>query len=206
MQIGQDCNEIFKFLKLLKFCWDIRVFISFDHSIALLGLILTGFRKMSPVLKVWCRSVEILLRYLQAFISFDHLTIALLGLISTGSQKSKPLFWRFGADRSKLATMGHFEPLWCEMIWKSWKTQNCPSRAHPSHLVNGKIGHCGSFWAASCEVIWKSLKTPKNCQCTSPRTKKFWDFSKNETLWWQKDGESCESGEIGHSESIWAWF
>ena len=59
--------------------------------------------------------------------------------------------------------------------------QNCPLWAHPSHF-GGKIGHCVSFWAASCEVIWKSWKTPKNCQCTSPRTKILRFLQKWDTL------------------------
>ena len=44
-------------------CWDIYVFVTFDHSIPLFGLILTD-QKMSPVLKVLCRNVDIPLRYL----------------------------------------------------------------------------------------------------------------------------------------------
>ena len=98
-----------------------------------------------------------------AFISFDH-SIALLGLISTGSQKWV-LFWRFGADRSKSTEIFKF-------LLKF--NQNCPSRAHPSHL-DGKIGHCGSFWAASCEVIWKSLKTRKIAN-VPPQEQKFLRF------------------------------
>ena len=43
--------------------WDIYVFVSFDRSISLFGLSLTGLEKRSPVLKVSCRNVDILLRY-----------------------------------------------------------------------------------------------------------------------------------------------
>ena len=50
--------------KALIFCWDIYVFVSFDHSIWLFGLISTWLRKTSPVLKVSCRSIDIMLRYL----------------------------------------------------------------------------------------------------------------------------------------------
>ena len=44
--------------------WDIFVFVSFYHSIPLFGLISNWLRKMSPVLKVSCRNIDILLRYL----------------------------------------------------------------------------------------------------------------------------------------------
>ena len=87
------------------FCWDIRVFISFDHSIALLGLILTGSEKWA----LFWRSVKILLRYLS--FCWNLTKIAHFELIQATLV-------------AKLAIMGHFEPLWCEMIWKSWKTEN----------------------------------------------------------------------------------
>ena len=44
--------------------WDIYIFISFTCSIQLFGLILTSSEKVSPVLKVSCRSIDIVLRYL----------------------------------------------------------------------------------------------------------------------------------------------
>ena len=50
---------------------------------------------MSPVLKVSCRNIDILLRYL-CFCKFDH-SIPLFGLILTGSEKWA-LFWRFCAE------------------------------------------------------------------------------------------------------------
>ena len=55
---------------------------------------------------------------------------------------------------AKFAIVGDFEPYWCEMIQKSWKTE-------------------------------------KNCQCTPhlTRNENFWDFPKNETLWWKKMGK-----------------
>ena len=53
-------------------------------------------RKTSPVLKVSCRNVDIPLRYLCFFLSFNH-SIPLFGLISTGSEKWA-LFWTFHAE------------------------------------------------------------------------------------------------------------
>ena len=50
---------------------------------------------MSPVLKVSCRNVDILLRYF-CFCKF-HRSIPLFGLISTGLEK-RALFWRFRAE------------------------------------------------------------------------------------------------------------
>ena len=50
--------------EILISCWDIYVFVSFDHSIPLFGLISTGSEKTSPVLKVSCRNIDIVQRYL----------------------------------------------------------------------------------------------------------------------------------------------
>ena len=108
---------------------------------------------MSPVLKISQDSAEIL-----------HFCWNLTKIGHFGTQ-SKPLIL------AKFTIMGHFEPLWCEMIWKSWKTQNNLLMFHPFPME------------------WNFLRFLQK-----------WD-----TLV-VKDGKSCESGEIGHSESIWAWF
>ena len=121
-------------------------------------------------------SIEILLRYLGYFISFDH-SIALLGLILTGSDKWA-LFWRFGEDRSRF----------CWDIYSACLkfNQNCPFWAHPSHFG----GKNWPLWVIlSCNLVWNDLKKLKNSKNllmypSPPWNENFWDFSKNETLWW----------------------
>ena len=69
----------------------------------------------------------------------------------------------------------------------------------------GKICHCGSFWAS---LVWNNLKKLRNskiCWCT-PEEQRLLRFLKKWDALVAKDGESCESGEIGHSKSIWASF
>ena len=55
--------------EILISCWDISDFVSFDCSILFFGLILTRLGKLSLVLKVSCRNIDIMLRYLW-FIKF----------------------------------------------------------------------------------------------------------------------------------------
>ena len=75
--------------------WDIYVFVSFDHSIPLFGLISTGSEKWALF---WRFHAEMLISHwdIYVFVSFDH-SIPLFGLISTGSEKWA-LFWRFHAE------------------------------------------------------------------------------------------------------------
>ena len=70
-------------------------FVSFDCSIPLFGLILTGLEKWALF---WRFSAEMLISHwdIYVFVSFDH-SIPLFGLISTGSEKWA-LFWRFRAE------------------------------------------------------------------------------------------------------------
>ena len=75
--------------------WDIYVFVSFDHSIPLFGLILTGSGKWALF---WRFHAETLISHwdIYVFVSFDH-SIPLFGLFSTSSEKWA-LFWRFHAE------------------------------------------------------------------------------------------------------------
>ena len=213
-----------------RFHWDIRVFVSFDHSIALLRLISTGSEKWA----LFWRFGADWLRFhwdIRVFVTFDH-SIALLGLILTSLEK-QALFRRLGADRSDIFnflsvliiayhSLDSFrlaqknEPCSEGSVQMSWDSaeifkfllkfnQNCPFWANPSHF-GGKIGHCGSFWAGLVWKIQKNWKTQKNCQCTPPPEQKFLRFLQKWDTLVAKDGKSCESGEIGHSESICASF
>ena len=96
--------------------------------------------------------------------------------------KSEPDFGRKDGKTCKMTKIAHFE-------------------LNPSHF-GGKICHCGSFWVNLwCEMVLKSWKTQKICWCTPP------DGMKDSVRFLQKwdtlvakDGKSCESGEISHSE------
>ena len=76
-------------------CWDIYAFISFDHSIPLLGLILTNSEKepcSEGFMQKWWYPSEIFI-----FLSFFDHSIPLFGLILSDSKK-RALFWRFHAE------------------------------------------------------------------------------------------------------------
>ena len=76
-------------------CWDIYAFISFDHSIPLLGLILTNSEK-EPLFWRFHAEMMISLWDIYLFVIFDH-SIPLFGLILSDSKK-RALFWRFHAE------------------------------------------------------------------------------------------------------------
>ena len=223
---------------------------------------------MRPVLKIRWRSVKILLRYLSfcwnltKIAHFEPIQATLV---------------------AKLAIMCHFEPLWCEMIWKKlkklktfadvplpmeWKFLRFLQKWDAVVAKDGKSCESGemviqeSIWASFWGKRWKNLQNDQNWPILSqfkplfwqnlplwiilslsgvkqfekveklkkfadvpPKNKDFWDFSKNEMLWWQKTGKvvnqvklaipsqsepdfrakdekTCKMTKIGHLEPI----
>ena len=56
--------DTYKNIEVLISCWDIYVFVSVDHSIPLVGLILTGFEKQELFWRFCAEMLIVLLRYL----------------------------------------------------------------------------------------------------------------------------------------------
>ena len=105
--------------------WDINVFVSFNHSIPLFGLILTSSEKWALF---WRFHAETLISHwdIYVFVSFNC-SIPLFGLILTGSQKWA-LFWRFHAetlishwDIYVFVSFDHSIPL-LDSFWPALKT------------------------------------------------------------------------------------
>ena len=111
----------------------------------------------------------------------------------------------------KSCEISHSKSIWAcilgEKIEKDAKWPNWPFWANQSHFF-GKICHCVSFWAASVWNDSKSWRIQIICQCTpTPLQKqKILRFLQKWDALVVKDGKSCESGDIGHSKSIWASF
>ena len=94
-----------------------------------------------------------------------------------------------------------WEKLWIRWNWpfrvnlslilgeKIENVQKWPFWPNLSHFF-GQICHCRSFSAA---FMWNDLKKLENSKnlpmYPPPRNENFWDFSKNEMLWWQKMGK-----------------
>ena len=91
---NEPCSEGF-YADTLISCWDIYVFVSFDCSIPLFGLILTGSKKWALF---WRFHAETLIFYwdIYVFVSLDS-SIPLFRFILTSSVKWA-LFWRFCAE------------------------------------------------------------------------------------------------------------
>ena len=115
-QKNEPCSEgfVLKVSETLISCWDIYVFVSFNHSIALFGLISTGsekwalFWRFCAEMLISCWDIYVfvsfsfiwthcsLLRYL-CIHKFDHSIYHYLWT-HFGSEK-RALFWRFHVDR-----------------------------------------------------------------------------------------------------------
>ena len=130
-QVKVSCRNIDIPLRYLCFCkfpteiaetlisrWDIYVFVSFDHSIPLFGLISTSLEKWALFWR-FCAETLISRWDIYVFVSFNHSiplfgltlishwdiyvfvsfysSIPLFGLISTSLEK-RALFWRFRAE------------------------------------------------------------------------------------------------------------
>ena len=108
--------------------------------------------------------------------------------------------------------MSHSRSIWAWFCWKRWKNlqndQNCLfwAQSKPLWWQNWPLwvilSRFGVKWFA------KKLKNSKKLLMFPPSPME-WFFLRFLQKWdalVAKDGESCESGEIGHSRSIWAWF
>ena len=83
--------------------------------------------------------------------------------------------------------------------------QKWPFWLNLSHFF-GQICNCGSF---SATLVWndlKKLENSKNLLMYPPQKWKFLRFLQKWDALVAKDGKSCESGEIDHSQSISAHF
>ena len=80
--------------------------------------------------------------------------------------------------------------------------QNCLFHANSSHFSD-KIGHCGSFWTT---LVGNNSKRKLANELPPPPEQKFLRFLQKWDTLVAKDRKSCESSELGHSESIWASF
>ena len=127
-------------------------------------------------------------------------------------------FWDF-------SKMRHFGGIRWEKLWIRW---NWPFQVNLSlilgerwkNLQMTKIGHLNQskplilakspLWVTLSHfgVKWlKKLKNSNICWCsTLPQEWNFLRFLQKWDTLVVKDGKSCESGEIGHSKSIWASF
>ena len=89
--------------------------------------------------------------------------------------------------------IGHSESIWASFWGKRWKNMlnewNWPFWANPKPLFLAKFAIVGHFELLQFDAIQKSWKTQKICQCIPPWNENFWDFYKNEMLWWQKMGK-----------------
>ena len=86
--------------------------------------------------------------------------------------------------------IGHSKSIWASFWQKRWKNlqndQNWPFWSESKPLMVAKFTIEGHFEVLWCEMIWKRLKNSKHLLMFHPfpRNENFWDFSKNETLWW----------------------
>ena len=122
--------------------WDIYVFVTFDHSIPLFGLILTGSEKRTLF---WRFHAEMLISHwdIYVFVSFDR-SIPLFGLISTGSKKSPVLkvscsnvdiLMRYLCFCKFLIIAYHY---W-DSFWLAWKYEPCSEGFMQKHWYPTEI-------------------------------------------------------------------
>ena len=111
------------------------------------------------------------------------------GEIEPFQGQSEPDFGEKDGKTCKMTKIGYFGANLSHLFW-----QNSPLWGH--------------FELLQCEMIWKKLKNLKQygwCS-TLPQEQNFLRFLQKWDALVVKDGKSCESGEIGHSKSIWASF
>ena len=227
MQIGQNSTEIFKFSSVeivQAFCWDIqsfhRYFVEINQNWTILSSskplkkwAIMGHFEAALGAKVEKHQNEIAdVRYLSFQCEMIQITLEELRLILTSSNKAcseDALVAKMGKVVNRVK-IGHSESYLSLICWKDGKPAKpkLPILSSIQATLVAKFTIVGHFEPLWCEMIWKSWKTQNICWCMPPLPKE-WKFLRFLQKWDTvvvKDGKSCESGEIGHSKSIWASF
>ena len=149
---------------------DIYVFVSFDRSIPLFGLIPTSSEKRALF---WRFHAETLISCwdIYVLVSFDH-SIPLFGIILTGSEK-RALFWRFCAEmlisHSDISVFVSFDRT---TIW--------------SHF--DRLRKMSPVLKVSCRNI--DIQLRYFCFC------KFWSYHYLDSFWPAQKNEPCSEGFV----------